>query len=117
MGPSPSLYYRVLDEALDKYTTTFLVHGTAIGQTSLTASVTDKAGQRISSAPQQIEVKRFLCTMRLRPLQGRGLSWDRLEVLATVQTDTPERLCYGRCPVSSDQKAAVTRPSGPGGSS
>lgn len=46
----------VLDEALDKYTTTFLVHGTAIGQTSLTASVTDKAGQKISSAPQQIEV-------------------------------------------------------------
>ncbi|XP_014445955.1 nuclear pore membrane glycoprotein 210 [Tupaia chinensis] len=45
-----------LDEALDSYTATFLVHGVAIGQTSLTASVTDKAGQRINSAPQQIEV-------------------------------------------------------------
>uniref|UniRef100_A0A2K6GN68 Nucleoporin 210 n=1 Tax=Propithecus coquereli TaxID=379532 RepID=A0A2K6GN68_PROCO len=45
-----------LDEALDNYTATFLVHGVAIGQTSLTASVTDKARQRISSAPQQIEV-------------------------------------------------------------
>ncbi|XP_045407447.1 nuclear pore membrane glycoprotein 210 isoform X2 [Lemur catta] len=45
-----------LDEALDNYTATFLVHGVAIGQTSLTASVTDKAHQRISSAPQQIEV-------------------------------------------------------------
>ncbi|XP_008586054.1 PREDICTED: nuclear pore membrane glycoprotein 210 [Galeopterus variegatus] len=45
-----------LDETLDNYTATFLVHGVAIGQTSLTASVTDKAGQRINSAPQQIEV-------------------------------------------------------------
>ncbi|XP_007948814.1 nuclear pore membrane glycoprotein 210 [Orycteropus afer afer] len=45
-----------LDEALDHYTATFLVHGVAIGQTSLTATVTDKAGQRINSAPQQIEV-------------------------------------------------------------
>ncbi|XP_004581422.2 nuclear pore membrane glycoprotein 210 [Ochotona princeps] len=45
-----------LDEALDQYTATFLIHGTAIGQTSLTASVIDKAGQRINSAPQQIEV-------------------------------------------------------------
>uniref|UniRef100_A0A8C9USF1 Nucleoporin 210 n=1 Tax=Spermophilus dauricus TaxID=99837 RepID=A0A8C9USF1_SPEDA len=47
-----------LDEALDSYTAAFLVHGTAIGQTSLTASVTDIAGQRISSTPQQIEVNR-----------------------------------------------------------
>ncbi|XP_037658720.1 nuclear pore membrane glycoprotein 210 isoform X2 [Choloepus didactylus] len=45
-----------LDEALDNYTATFLVHGVAIGQTSLTATVTDKAGQRVNSAPQQIEV-------------------------------------------------------------
>ncbi|XP_048212293.1 nuclear pore membrane glycoprotein 210 [Perognathus longimembris pacificus] len=45
-----------LDEALDSYTATFLVHGVAIGQTSLSASVTDKSGQRISSPPQQIEV-------------------------------------------------------------
>uniref|UniRef100_A0A7N5KGU2 Nucleoporin 210 n=2 Tax=Ailuropoda melanoleuca TaxID=9646 RepID=A0A7N5KGU2_AILME len=45
-----------LDEALDNYTATFRVHGVAIGQTSLMATVTDKAGQRISSAPQQIEV-------------------------------------------------------------
>ncbi|ERE66668.1 nuclear pore membrane glycoprotein [Cricetulus griseus] len=45
-----------LDEALDNYTATFLVHGVAIGQTSLSASVTDKSGQRVSSTPQQIEV-------------------------------------------------------------
>ncbi|XP_003463919.2 nuclear pore membrane glycoprotein 210 isoform X2 [Cavia porcellus] len=45
-----------LEEALDNDTAAFLVHGVAIGQTSLTASVTDKAGQKITSAPQQIEV-------------------------------------------------------------
>ncbi|XP_059796453.1 nuclear pore membrane glycoprotein 210 isoform X1 [Balaenoptera ricei] len=45
-----------LDEAPDDYTAVFRVHGVAIGQTSLTATVTDKAGQRINSAPQQIEV-------------------------------------------------------------
>uniref|UniRef100_F6YUV5 Nucleoporin 210 n=1 Tax=Equus caballus TaxID=9796 RepID=F6YUV5_HORSE len=45
-----------LDETLDHYTAAFRVHGVAIGQTSLTATVTDKAGQRINSAPQQIEV-------------------------------------------------------------
>uniref|UniRef100_A0A7N4NSS5 Nucleoporin 210 n=1 Tax=Sarcophilus harrisii TaxID=9305 RepID=A0A7N4NSS5_SARHA len=45
-----------LDEAFDDYTATFLVHGAAIGQTSLTATVTDKVGQKINSAPQQIEV-------------------------------------------------------------
>ncbi|XP_032118199.1 nuclear pore membrane glycoprotein 210 isoform X1 [Sapajus apella] len=53
---SPIVTLVALDEALDNYTATFLVHGMAIGQTSLTASVTDKAGQRITSAPQQIEV-------------------------------------------------------------
>lgn len=57
---SPSLCSRALDEAPDNYTTTFRVHGVAIGQTSLTATVSDKAGQRLSSAPQQIEVKPFL---------------------------------------------------------
>ncbi|XP_028342525.1 nuclear pore membrane glycoprotein 210 isoform X2 [Physeter macrocephalus] len=45
-----------LDEAPDDYTAVFRVRGAAIGQTSLTATVTDKAGQRINSAPQQIEV-------------------------------------------------------------
>ncbi|XP_062977318.1 nuclear pore membrane glycoprotein 210 [Elgaria multicarinata webbii] len=44
-----------LSEVSDEYTT-FLVHGLAIGQTSLTAVVTDRYGERISSAPQQIEV-------------------------------------------------------------
>uniref|UniRef100_A0A8B9TXM7 Nucleoporin 210 n=1 Tax=Anas platyrhynchos TaxID=8839 RepID=A0A8B9TXM7_ANAPL len=34
----------------------FLVHGVALGQTSLMATVTDRRGQRINSAPQQIEV-------------------------------------------------------------
>nr|XP_020654120.1 nuclear pore membrane glycoprotein 210 isoform X2 [Pogona vitticeps] len=45
-----------LKEASDEYTAAFLVHGIAIGQTSLTAVVTDRYGERISSAPQQIEV-------------------------------------------------------------
>lgn len=63
-GPSPSLCSRALDEAPDDYTASFRVHGVAIGQTSLTATVTDKAGQRISSAPQQIEVELFLLTPR-----------------------------------------------------
>ncbi|XP_053154975.1 nuclear pore membrane glycoprotein 210 [Hemicordylus capensis] len=45
-----------LSEAPDEHTAVFLVHGVAIGQTSLTAVVTDKDGERISSAPQQIEV-------------------------------------------------------------
>ncbi|XP_043934036.1 nuclear pore membrane glycoprotein 210 isoform X1 [Protopterus annectens] len=40
----------------DGYTATFLVHGLAIGQTSLTAVVKDKAGKPITSAPQPIEV-------------------------------------------------------------
>ncbi|XP_014813936.1 PREDICTED: nuclear pore membrane glycoprotein 210 [Calidris pugnax] len=45
-----------LTEALDDHTAAFLVHGVAIGQTSLMATVADKRGQRINSAPQQIEV-------------------------------------------------------------
>lgn len=61
--PGLSFYPRTLDEALDNYTATFLVQGVAIGQTSLSASVTDKSGQRVSSTPQQIEVVLllFLC--------------------------------------------------------
>ncbi|XP_011915620.1 PREDICTED: nuclear pore membrane glycoprotein 210 isoform X2 [Cercocebus atys] len=53
---SPIITLVALDEVLDNYTITFLIHGVTIGQTSLTASVTNKAGQRINSAPQQIEV-------------------------------------------------------------
>ncbi|NXK52401.1 PO210 protein, partial [Chauna torquata] len=45
-----------LGEALDDHTAAFLVHGMALGQTSLMATVADRRGQRISSAPQQIEV-------------------------------------------------------------
>ncbi|NXN23055.1 PO210 protein, partial [Nycticryphes semicollaris] len=45
-----------LSETLDDHTAAFLVHGVAIGQTSLMATVADKKGQRINSAPQQIEV-------------------------------------------------------------
>uniref|UniRef100_A0A8B9BSN0 Nucleoporin 210 n=1 Tax=Anser brachyrhynchus TaxID=132585 RepID=A0A8B9BSN0_9AVES len=45
-----------LAEALDDHTAAFLVHGVALGQTSLMATVTDRRGQRINSAPQQIEV-------------------------------------------------------------
>lgn len=67
----------------------------AIGQTSLTASVTDKAGQRINSAPQQIEVKLFLFThggTSPAPLHVRAgdiwLSRDRLGVLGVAQEAT-----------------------------
>lgn len=49
-----------INEALDDYTAAFLVHGVAIGQTSLMATVTDKNGQRINSALQQIEVNNFI---------------------------------------------------------
>ncbi|NWV66707.1 PO210 protein, partial [Malurus elegans] len=45
-----------LGEALDDHTAAFLVRGMAIGQTSLMATVADRRGQRINSAPQQIEV-------------------------------------------------------------
>ena len=53
------LCYSPLGEALDDHTAAFLVHGVAIGQTSLMATVADKRGQRINSAPQQIEVNNF----------------------------------------------------------
>lgn len=52
--------YRPLSEAVDDHTAAFLVHGMAIGQTSLMATVTDKRGQRINSAPQQIEVNNVI---------------------------------------------------------
>lgn len=66
-SPSPSLCSRSLDESLDNYTATFHIHGVVIGQTSLTAVVTDKAGQRINSAPQQIEVKLFFMPCGVSP--------------------------------------------------
>ncbi|KAL4669993.1 hypothetical protein H8959_008547, partial [Pygathrix nigripes] len=48
---SPIITLVALDEVLDNYTITFLIHGVTIGQTSLTASVTNKAGQRINFSP------------------------------------------------------------------
>ncbi|XP_039415049.1 LOW QUALITY PROTEIN: nuclear pore membrane glycoprotein 210 [Corvus cornix cornix] len=70
--PFPAKYFPVMDlslraasqivslvplrEALDDHTAAFLVRGMTIGQTSLTATVADRRGQRINSAPQQIEV-------------------------------------------------------------
>uniref|UniRef100_A0A8C0VXY7 Nucleoporin 210 n=1 Tax=Cyanistes caeruleus TaxID=156563 RepID=A0A8C0VXY7_CYACU len=45
-----------LREALDDHTAAFLVRGMTVGQTSLMATVADRRGQRINSAPQQIEV-------------------------------------------------------------
>ncbi|XP_028574807.2 nuclear pore membrane glycoprotein 210 [Podarcis muralis] len=53
---SPIISLKPLGEASDEYTAAFLVHGLAIGQTSLTAFATDRYGERINSAPQQIEV-------------------------------------------------------------
>lgn len=69
-----SFCLRTLNEALDNYTATFLVHGVAIGQTSLSASVTDKSGQRISSTPQQIEVVLLLLPCVGCVLVRHGLS-------------------------------------------
>lgn len=60
------LCYSPLAEALDDHTAAFLVHGIAIGQTSLTASVADKRGQRINSVPQQIEVNNFRLNMSVK---------------------------------------------------
>uniref|UniRef100_A0A8C3QCD3 Uncharacterized protein n=1 Tax=Geospiza parvula TaxID=87175 RepID=A0A8C3QCD3_GEOPR len=70
--PFPAKYFPVMDlslraasqlvslvplrEALDEHTAAFLVRGMTIGQTSLMAAVADRRGQRINSAPQQIEV-------------------------------------------------------------
>ncbi|XP_060793096.1 nuclear pore membrane glycoprotein 210 [Neoarius graeffei] len=45
-----------LSEYSEKDTATFLVKGMVIGQTSVSAVVTDKNGRIITSAPQQIEV-------------------------------------------------------------
>ncbi|XP_030623640.1 nuclear pore membrane glycoprotein 210 [Chanos chanos] len=45
-----------VSEPTDVDTATFLVKGLVIGQTSVSAVVTDKNGRKISSAPQQIEV-------------------------------------------------------------
>ena len=56
-------HYSPLAEALDDHTAAFLVHGVALGQTSLMATVTDRRGQRINSAPQQIEVNNFRLNM------------------------------------------------------
>nr|XP_027779373.1 nuclear pore membrane glycoprotein 210-like [Marmota flaviventris] len=82
-----------LDKALDSYTAAFLVLGTAIGQTSLTASVTDTAGQRISSTPQQIEVNGpFSRPLGSAPAGGGCLLGDRLDGPATAQEVTTERL-------------------------
>lgn len=91
----PSLCSSSLDEAPDNYTATFHVHGVAIGQTSLTAVVTDKAGQKINSAPQQIEVKLFLfppCGAGVGPAprghtgeRGVRLFWERLGISRNVQ--------------------------------
>lgn len=93
-SPSPSFCSSSLNEALDNYTATFRVHGVAIGQTSLTATVTDKAGQRINSAPQQIEVQLLLFLQHgiTQPYCTHGC-WggcDREGAAGTVQeaTDT-----------------------------
>ncbi|XP_076874918.1 nuclear pore membrane glycoprotein 210 [Brachyhypopomus gauderio] len=47
---------QALSEYPEKDTATFLVKGLVIGQTSMSAVVTDKNGRKITSAPQQIEV-------------------------------------------------------------
>jgi len=43
-------------EVSERDTAVFLVKGLSIGQTTVSAVVVDKAGKKIASAPQQIEV-------------------------------------------------------------
>ncbi|KAL4646368.1 nuclear pore membrane glycoprotein 210 isoform X1 [Arapaima gigas] len=45
-----------LPEAAEKDTAIFLVRGLAVGQTSVSATVLDKNGKKITSAPQPVEV-------------------------------------------------------------
>ncbi|XP_017690370.1 PREDICTED: nuclear pore membrane glycoprotein 210 [Lepidothrix coronata] len=90
-----------LREALDDHTAAFLVHGMAIGQTSLMATVADKKGQRINSAPQQIEVFppfRLLprkvtliigATIQVRPLLTYFLSFMPVYVMGITSSQTP----------------------------
>eukprot|EP00079_Xenopus_tropicalis_P032145 XP_017945916.1 PREDICTED: nuclear pore membrane glycoprotein 210 [Xenopus tropicalis] len=47
---------KALREKVDDYTAVFAVHGIAIGQTSLVATATDRAGSRIDSSPRALEV-------------------------------------------------------------
>ncbi|XP_018095905.1 nuclear pore membrane glycoprotein 210 [Xenopus laevis] len=45
-----------LRQKVDDFTVVFSVHGIAIGQTSLVAATTDRAGSRIDSVPRALEV-------------------------------------------------------------
>ncbi|XP_075039219.1 nuclear pore membrane glycoprotein 210 [Mixophyes fleayi] len=47
---------KALNEKVDEFTAVFTVHGLAIGQTSLTASAIDKAGNKLDSSPRSLEV-------------------------------------------------------------
>lgn len=47
---------KALSESTESDTAVFLVKGSSIGQTSLSAVVVDQSGSKIASAPQQIEV-------------------------------------------------------------
>ncbi|TRY98562.1 hypothetical protein DNTS_005269, partial [Danionella cerebrum] len=47
---------QALEDSSEEDSAVFLLKGLAIGQTSVSAAVTDKHGKKISSAPQQIEV-------------------------------------------------------------
>ncbi|XP_071984236.1 nuclear pore membrane glycoprotein 210 [Engystomops pustulosus] len=47
---------KALNERVDEHTAVFAVHGLAIGQTSLTASVFNKAANKIDSSPKSLEV-------------------------------------------------------------
>ncbi|XP_040215305.1 nuclear pore membrane glycoprotein 210 [Rana temporaria] len=47
---------KALSEKVDEFTAVFEVHGLALGQTSLVASVADKTGNRIDSSARSLEV-------------------------------------------------------------
>ncbi|XP_063796677.1 nuclear pore membrane glycoprotein 210 [Pseudophryne corroboree] len=47
---------KALSETVDEFTAVYAVHGLAIGQTSLTASAIDKAGNKLDSSPRSLEV-------------------------------------------------------------
>uniref|UniRef100_H0YY08 Nucleoporin 210 like n=2 Tax=Taeniopygia guttata TaxID=59729 RepID=H0YY08_TAEGU len=65
-----------LREAPDEHTAAFLVRGMSIGQTSLMATVADRRGQRLNSAPQQIEV---FPPFRLLPRKVTLIIWAMIQ--------------------------------------
>ncbi|KAM8994907.1 nuclear pore membrane glycoprotein 210 isoform 2-T2 [Ara ararauna] len=91
-----------LSEALDDHTAAFLVHGMAIGQTSLMATVADKRGQRINSAPQQIEV---FPPFRLLPRKVTLITGAMIQVTSEGGPQPQSNIIFS---ISNDKIASVS---------